>query len=528
MQILVLFKNISTPSEITFTKRYKEFVKTEIGVYDMKAKGKSVRRSRFSDTTNDYVPIPGQWFFKVKWDKMSTILEKIELEKTNMIAAVGDIEYTVKEYDPCGYSKITISEGKRPPFTIFDQEKLKKAGDKTQTFYEIIAGEKPKKVVIKVHELENEKVKCDGVLLPENEKHDTLKNVFLMKQLIQPQLTNGEYTKVADQYKGTNPVAGNSIDGAIIQGWELNKAYEYSKEKKTATLILKDIKYQFNKTYDTNIANFLGLGENRGFVDTAVDTAWIFRYFFFWKEVNRQTYFVPIATCRYPNQLVKIAVYPKIEWGIDFDFGVSRPKDKILVHKRETLGDMLLFSPPKDDDTIKYNVDIGFVYLIDKEKVEFEISQLKKLLSIITFTLKARTKIQRIIGGSKKSANKSASKLTGKLLKRFAKFPFSLEILSPAISSGFMFKQMPHKNGAEVPVQAKIYVNANPLFGAKGTLDILAMLGILPAVGQAASLTLALLDALGIDLEFSLALEGKLGLLIEDTFIINQVKKHLF
>lgn len=542
------------PSEITFNERYKKFTKTKVGVYDMKAKGQGAKWNRFSKTVNDYVPIPAQWFFKVKWDKMSTVLEKIELDKTNMIAAVGDITYTEKEYDPCGYSKITIREGKRPDFTVFDQEKLKEAGDKTQTTYEIIAGETSKKVEIKVHNLENEDVKCDSILLTEGERHNTLENVFQMGRVIQPQLINNEsyvvedasceplpnkklkggltsteYNKKTDQHKGHNPVAGNVIDGALIQGWISGKDYELKKQGTIGTLTLKSLKYEFNKTYDTNIAKFLGLGENRTFVDSFVDLAWIFRYMFFWQEKHKQTYFIPISTCRYPNQIAKIAVYPKIEWGLDFDFGVTRPEDKILVHKRETLNEMFGLYEDKDDDAIKYNVDIGFVYLIDKRKVEFEISQAKKLLSIIAFALKARSKLQGLIGGSKKSANKkAASKLTGKLAKRFAKLPFSLEILSPAISTGFMFKPMPHEDRGKVPVQAKIYVNANPLFGAKGTLDILAMLGLLPAVGQTASLILALLDVLGIELSFTLSLKGELGLLIEDTFIINELDNTSF
>ncbi|MGG6231147.1 hypothetical protein [Tenacibaculum sp. SDUM215027] len=112
---------------------------------------------------------------------------------------------------------------------------------------------------------------------------------------------------------------------------------------------------------------------------------------------------IPISTCRYPNQIAKIAVYPSIEWGLDFDFGITRPQDKILVHERKNFNDILGFgflNEAKEDDPIKYNVDLGFVYKIDKQKVEFEISQAKKLLSIISFALKARSKLQGIIKGS--------------------------------------------------------------------------------------------------------------------------------
>ena len=41
---------------------------------------------------------------------MQMIYEKFEIEKNNQLQFIGDIKYTKKEFDPCGYSSITIEE----------------------------------------------------------------------------------------------------------------------------------------------------------------------------------------------------------------------------------------------------------------------------------------------------------------------------------------------------------------------------------------------------------------------------------
>ncbi len=51
--------------------------------------------------------------------------------------------------------------------------------------------------------------------------------------------------------------------------------------------------------------------------NNAINLLWIFRYFWF-TDKTAQVYFLPVSTCRYPNQLVKINVWPDIEWEVSF------------------------------------------------------------------------------------------------------------------------------------------------------------------------------------------------------------------
>ncbi len=84
--------------------------------------------------------------------------------------------------------------------------------------------------------------------------------------------------------------------------------------------------YLYNKNYDTNAERIVGrkVGE---WANDFIDKAWILRYFLL-KDNQAQSYFVPIGTCRYPNQTAVIKIYPDINWAISFSFGKSDPKHK--------------------------------------------------------------------------------------------------------------------------------------------------------------------------------------------------------
>jgi hypothetical protein len=50
-----------------------------------------------------------------------------------------------------------------------------------------------------------------------------------------------------------------------------------------------------------------------------------------------QTYFVPISTCRYPNQIAKIKVYPDIEWEIAFLITIGMSYSGSIRYERQRL-----------------------------------------------------------------------------------------------------------------------------------------------------------------------------------------------
>ena len=89
--------------------------------------------------------------FIVSEELMDHYLTRIEQEKNNMIQYIGDIRYTRQEFDPCGYSKITIQDKEdkeRQPFVIFDETKPSGEIDKTDHIFAIIAGDERKDITI--------------------------------------------------------------------------------------------------------------------------------------------------------------------------------------------------------------------------------------------------------------------------------------------------------------------------------------------------------------------------------------------
>ena len=46
-----------------------------------------------------------------------------------------------------------------------------------------------------------------------------------------------------------------------------------------------------------------------------LNTLWVFNYFIL-DEAKSQSYYLPVSTCRYPNQLVKVRVFPDMEWEL--------------------------------------------------------------------------------------------------------------------------------------------------------------------------------------------------------------------
>lgn len=261
--------------------------------------------------------------FHVARTSRGKFLKEYEEQKSKMIAEVTDIKYTQKQYDPCGYKKITLTDqgdSQRAPFVLFDEDELISEGDKTQRTFDIVRGSDKRPVLIALEGLENKGVRCSGVMLPQGERHDKKEHVFLLSKLHSPKKNDTGYIvyendktheqqlrdsgiEVTDKNRHDTDIQLDenlaAIEAALTQGLIEGKDYEYVGEDQ----LKLNLAYLYNKTYDNKE------------VPALLDVMWYFRYL--WpRESFVQSYIVPISTCRYPNQVAKVRVFPDIEWEV--------------------------------------------------------------------------------------------------------------------------------------------------------------------------------------------------------------------
>ncbi|WP_313376609.1 hypothetical protein [Chishuiella sp.] len=309
----------------------------------------------FDESIGDWVQITSmQPSINVRYDTMQMIYEKLEIIKSNQINYIGDVPVFIKEYDPCGYSTITISEvpkekpdktdkekkidkeQTRQSLVIFDEDRA--VIDKTENVFEIVAGDDPKKISIKLGKLKNKNVYCQGLLLAKGEKHDKKQNIFQLesKAFTGQKTVSGEYKKVEDkthqeQLKESRiPIEKkNEIDYDVIKNednskiakvkdvlnWEEGRDYNYIGEDQLDI----SIKYKYIKALTISNKEY-----NPNFVGNLFEDAWLFNYIMLNYEKNKQQYYIPIGSCRYPNQIVKINVLPDIKWTLLFKFNFKK------------------------------------------------------------------------------------------------------------------------------------------------------------------------------------------------------------
>lgn len=263
--------------------------------------------------------------FMVSEELMDDYLFRIEEEKKNMIQYIGDIEYTKREFDPCGYSKITIQEKgdtQRQPLVIFDETQPASEIDKTEQIFAIITGDERKNITITLDGLQTKNEFCQGLLLDDEQKHTQHKNVFQVDKVYSA-LNNGDSRQIDNTHQDQLKKAGITPNGTetdtdviktnnvynptIVQQWQDRIDYKIESDKE----ITLKLRYLYNKTAFEKLQ-----GSNKT-VNNAVNLLWVFRYFWFTDKIA-QKYFLPISTCRYPNQIAKINVYPDIEWEVSF------------------------------------------------------------------------------------------------------------------------------------------------------------------------------------------------------------------
>ena len=161
------------------------------------------------------------------------------------------------------------------------------------------------------------------MLLDEGQKHTERKNVFQVDkvysaffrgEITTPDSTHQQQQKDAgiattEENKNDTDVikTDNVSNPSAAQQWEDRIDYKIESDKE----ITLKLRYLYNKTAFESLQ-----GSNKT-LNNAVNLFWFFRYFWFTDRIF-QKYFLPISTCRYPNQIANINVYPDIEWEVSF------------------------------------------------------------------------------------------------------------------------------------------------------------------------------------------------------------------
>lgn len=237
------------------------YTKTVVAEYSTKEEGK------------------GRFYFGVYYNTTSELLNQRKFEVQKMIAEVLKNKYTVKNNEPCKFSSIQVEVEGRKPVIVFDEKKITaKQADNAINLFEIVAGDsQKKKITITLDGLEAQhyqtesktKPRCDAVGLPSGQKHDE-KSVIDTRSFPAQRIDQEDYT-----------IKDNSI--------ELKLGYVYDKT----------------------------VAEGTAINNALLDKLWLFNYFWLSNKLA-QPYAIPLSTCRYPNQIVKLMVYPDIEWEVAF------------------------------------------------------------------------------------------------------------------------------------------------------------------------------------------------------------------
>ncbi|MCX8534120.1 hypothetical protein [Chryseobacterium luquanense] len=257
--------------------------------------------------------------FIVSEELMDDYLSRLELQKTNMIQYIGDIRYTKREYDPCGYSKITLKDEddkERDSMVIFNEEDTENPIDQTAKVFTIITGDARKNISITLDKLKNKGEFCQGVLLEKGQKHTDKKNIFQLDRVMPAlRMQDGNFVVVQDTTQKDDydavPDEERAASGSVSDAQEWIEGVDYKIDSDDKMTVMP--RYLYNKTSLEGIQNYT----SHGIPNEALNTLWVFNYFIL-NDKLAQTYFVPISTCRYPNQIAKINVYPDIEWEVSF------------------------------------------------------------------------------------------------------------------------------------------------------------------------------------------------------------------
>lgn len=505
-----------------------------------------------------------QTTFDVRYDTMDVILDKYEVSKNNMFAVIGDVNYSSKEAEPCKFTKIQIEHKSRTePFVLFDEGKKTSAMvDQTNLAFGIVAGDAKETIKITAEGLAIQsyhpdlkappiclgittakKVRKNGV---QNKKvkhrnqeefmHNGIEDVFNMEKayLLHP----GQNTFSKWSYEGTT---GDETIDIRDQG---------IKYKLLENGIELEVGYLYNKTYDTQVEKILG-SKSGEWTNDLIDKAWILRYFLL-KDNQAQNYFIPISTCRYPNQIARIQLYPDINWAITFTFGdvdpthsenwqkgLTEKKQKLIAKHKENLKPFNRNKPlsttekKKEEALKKLNISLGIKASYGTDSINLTTDLGKKINDFIYAFAVAKNLIDKVSGNEaskkeqnnlyQKRVNKLASKHGSKWLKKLAKAPITITVHQPSFSVVFAWgrKSLESQTNAAVPIAYDVFLKAAPLLKIEGSLDLITCATFIPVAGQVIKVADIVLNVVGVTPVFKLTAMGSIGVSIVGTVKID-------
>ena len=423
------------------------------------------------DSKGEQLPV----YIEVPYTTQSEAIEARNIEAGKMLAEVKDQKYTCKNYDPCKFTGIEVLVGKNKPTVIFNEEELsnQEITDNTTKVFSFVAGDSKKETVkitlkdLSITDYGNDsgEIKC---IAPE--PHTT-------KNLINA-------TKVSPQW-------------LVEKGTVSDKKYSTYEIKENT--ILLEMGYIYNTDYDNRVFNFLAKDneylKNHDIVKS-MQNIWVVKYLIKIAKGEKlyQPYFIPIGTCRYPSQTIRLAVYPHMKWIINLNYNIKEPlyynqnATEMEYHQLSGVEDMSgSIKKKREAATAKH---ISTAYQNQKSKfglyVECEVDGRNKIKLGKDFAEKFRKmmapltwivdKLDTDLGVSNAKAGEAKLKVSGKkgLIARLNKLPMSFELTAPNIGVGIGIGYG-ETQGHQVGYELQGRLIANPIIGANVKLDVLAL-----------------------------------------------------
>ena len=424
------------------------------------------------------------------------------------------------------------------PLILFDEEDTKNPIDRTHQIFSFLGGDKKKNISITVDKLSTKDVFCQGLLLDEGQKHTVQTNVFQVNKVFaaqrdkdgfdtQKDKTHNQQQKNAgiattDENKNDTDVikTNQSYNPSEVQHWQSGVDYKFEGNNKIVLML----QYIFNKT--------LFEGNKYNVAPDVANLLWLFNYFIL-KEDMAQTYFLPISTCRYPNQIAKIKVFPNVSWAINFNYGMKNPlyyRDTWVEMRQHRVSDAVNKAQASDIDGYDGTVETKFSLSVEAKWNGTETAKLdQKLAENLKLFVGRFIKIKKFVDNvTGKDRGNSTSGMSAGIMARVRRTPLSIEVLSPQISvgTGWEYKFGRKEKGEDnilVPTIGLV-AKADPFIGAEATIDLIAWGKKLHPAAQAVITALDLLAyAADAEVRFDLKFYGKL--IIQGNIEFSRLKK---
>ncbi|WP_282133531.1 hypothetical protein [Cellulophaga baltica] len=431
------------------------------------------------------------------------------VERNNKVgqqmASFNDIEHNCipNEYS-CKFTDITITEaGRLKPLLLLEETDNGHVKDFTKKSVGLVVkGETTSKIKIELNNLSHAgtPVEC---------------------------ISSGRY------HGNTEDVFGLTTDLARLQSLSEN---DVEITNNTLTLTLK---YQYDKVFNSRIKGWINQKNALGkWCYENIDHLWIFNYFLL-KEEQAQNYFVPVSTCRYPSQQIKIKAYPQINWAFMFSLSLKEENYKFnfqqkIADEKKALVDSIfepvklpeLFDrdnplPGKSPEKLDFKVSLKCSY--DSTIIDFTPGVHEKIRNIVQTILKAKGFIDEITGNSisdeeKETIYSDRKKVLEakfgkkKWFKKLSKLPITISVDNPQIAFVFAWGREIIDDGSSfgAPIAYNAMIQASPLFKITGSLDLITCAGFIPVAGQIIKVVELVLDVIGADPVFKLEATGQI------------------